>query len=267
MIRKIKREELSLVRDFAPSDWNVNLEKLFGQHYDQSYFYALIVLSGAELSGTGMAVIHGNCAWIGTIIVREEYRRQGIGKQITQHLIDYSQQKGRETILLSASHAGAPMYAKMGFAVDSHYVFLKPGAPEPVVAAAVEYISPITPKDHDAIIALDHSLSGEERGDLLLNSFSNSYKYADGPIRGYYLPDFGKGLVIADTDQAGIELLKFKVSRERSMVCIPEANAVAMEFLVSIGYQPYLTATRMYLGKNIVWQPGKVYARGSGALG
>jgi len=159
------------------------------------------------------------------------------------------------------------MYAKMGFAVDSHYVFLKPGSAEPVTAAAVESISPITPKDHDAIIALDHSLSGEERGGLLLNSFSNGYKYADGSIRGYYLPDLGKGLVIADTDQAGIDLLKFKVSRERSMVCIPEANAVAMEFLVSIGYQPYLTATRMYLGKNIVWQPEKVYARGSGALG
>jgi hypothetical protein len=133
VIRKIKREELSLVRDFAPPDWSTDLEKPFGRYYDQPWFYAVIV--------------------------------------------------------------------------------------------------------------------------------------ADGRIRGYYLPDLGKGMIIADMEVAGIELLKFKITRERSIVCIPEANAVAMAFLVSIGYQPYLRATRMYLGKNIVWQPGKVYARGSGALG
>jgi GNAT superfamily N-acetyltransferase len=276
VIRQIKREELSLVRDFAPPDWNTNLEELFGRYYDQSWFYAVIEYSGEEVVGTGMAVVHGNCAWIGTIIVRDAWRGQGIGRRITQHLTDHVQQKGDGPVLLSASHAGKPLYAKMGFATDSHYVFLKPATAGLVVpvtaglvvpATAAGYISPITPKDHEAIIALDHSLSGEERSGLLLNSFSNGYKYADGPIRGYYLPALGKGLIIADTERAGIELLKFKVSREGSMVCIPEANTLAMEFLVSIGYQPYLTATRMYLGKNIVWQPGKVYARGSGALG
>ena len=50
-------------------------------------------------------------------------------------------------------------------------------------------------------------------------------------------------------------------------VCIPEANAAAAGLLAVLGYEAYLTATRMFLHRNVQWDPQKVYARGSGALG
>jgi len=274
-IRKIKREELPLIRDFAPPDWNVDLEKMYGQHYDQPYFYPTVTMLGGEIAGTGIAMVHSNCAWIGTIIVKEEYRNRGIGNRITHHLMDHVTHKGIDAILLSASNAGLPIYQKIGFVTDSKYVFLKPGEARPVDAASIspfgsgEYrrISPITGKDHLAILELDWLVSGEDRSGLLLHVLSTGFKYADDGIRGYYLPDFGKGLVIANTEEAGLELLRHKIVRERSSVWVPEANTAAIGLLDSMDYRATLTATRMFLHKNVYWDPKKVYARGSGALG
>jgi hypothetical protein len=84
-IRRIRREELPLIRDLAPPDWNLNLEKMYGQHYGQPYFYPTVTMVGTEIAGTGVAMVHSNCAWIGAIII------------------------------LSTSHVGLPIYAKMGF--------------------------------------------------------------------------------------------------------------------------------------------------------
>jgi GNAT superfamily N-acetyltransferase len=274
-IRKIEREELPLVRDLAPPEWNLDLERLYRQHYDQPYFYPTVTMLGADVAGTGMANVHSNCAWIGTIIVKEAYRNRGIGAAITHHLIDHCTQRGMETIILSASHAGLPIYEKMGFLTDSQYVFLKPGGAAGSSGGSIEsglpaggfLISPITEQDFLPILELDRRVSGEDRKGLLLHTMGSGFKYADEGIKGYYLPDFGKGLVIADTDAAGLELLKYKVIRERSSVCIPETNAAAAGLLAALGYEAYLTATRMFLHRNVQWDPQKVYARGSGALG
>ena len=273
-IRKIEREELPLVRDLAPPEWELDMEKLYRQHYDQPYFYPTVTMLGANVAGVGMANVHSNCAWIGTIIVKEAYRNKGIGAAITHHLIDHSLQRGMETIILSASHAGLAIYEKMGFVTDSEYVFFRPGA---LMAdansrnggkpAERQPISPITEKDFLSILELDRRVSGEDRKGLLFHTMGTGFKYADEGIKGYYLPDFGKGLVIADTDAAGLGLLKYKIARERSSVCIPEANAAAAGLLAAVGYEPYLRATRMFLHRNIQWDATKVYARGSGALG
>lgn len=155
--------------------------------------------------------------------------------------------------MLGADAAGSPENIKSGFPSGGN--------------AGSFLISPIKEKDFLPILALDRHVSGEERKGLLLHTMATGFKYEDGGIRGYYLPDFGKGLVIADTDAAGLGLLKYKINRERSSVCIPEANAAAAGLLAAVGYEPYLRATRMFLHRNIQWDPTKVYARGSGALG
>jgi hypothetical protein len=44
----------------------------------------------------------------------------------------------------------------------------------------------------------------------LTSALNTGFKYKDGIIKGFYLPDFGKGLIIASSENAGLELLKFK---------------------------------------------------------
>ena len=266
-IRRIKEDELALVRDFAPPDWDSNLEKIYRQHYDQPYFQPLVALKDTEIVATGIAVIHRNAAWLGTIIVKDDYRNRGIGGLITNGLIESAKSKGVDTILLTATELGLPVYKKAGFAHDLNYLFFKregPFAPD----FEKQNISRITPEDRDTIFALDFAISGEDRRDLLVHTMDTGYKYTgQASISGYFLPDFGKGLIIASSDKAGLELLKFKISGDQGSVVVPETNSVAIEFLEANGYTHFQTRPRLFLNKNVTWDSKRIYSRSSGYLG
>ena len=266
-IRQIKADELALIRDFAPPDWNTNLEKVYRQHFGQSYFQPLVAVEETEIIATGIAVVHRNAAWLGTIIVKDGHRNRGIGGMITNELIELARRKGIDTILLAATKLGLPVYQKAGFVHDLNYLFFKgdsPIAPD----FKKENISRITPEDRDKIFALDLAVSGEDRKELLIHTMSTGYKYTgQGTLDGYFLPDFGKGLIIAGTDEAGLELLKFKISDDPTPVVVPETNKVAIEFLEANGYTHFQTSPRLFLNRNVTWDAKRVYSRGSGYLG
>lgn len=272
-IRPIKEDELPLMRDFAPADWNTNLEKVYGRFYGQPWFHPLVVLDATEIIGTGVAMIYPNAAWLGTIIVKDEYRSRGIGRFITTELIKTVKTKGIDAIILAASSMGLPIYQKLGFTHDLNYLFFKKDGPfHPDFEK--ENISPITPQDHAAILSIDRRVSGEDRKGLLLHMMDTGFKFTQqgkhgkqGAIDGYFLPDFGKGLIIATTDRVGLELLKFKISGDQSPVVIPETNKAVLEFLVNNGYTHYQTSPRMFLENNVTWDSQRIYARGSGYLG
>jgi GNAT superfamily N-acetyltransferase len=265
-IRKIRKNELSLIRDFPPPGWNSDLEKVYNQHYNQDYFYPVVATINKEIVGTGMAVLNDNATWLGNIIVRESHRNKGIGNTITKHLVDFSRSKGIEMIILTASELGLPIYLKIGFKNDISYLFFKSDN-DIKIDHVSKYISPVVKSDYEEIIELDYSISGERREKLLASTLVTGFKYKDNKIEGYYLPDFGKGLILAYSEIAGIELLKFRFSRDTSSICVPETNIAAIDFIASLGYYQYFKSPRMFLNQNVSWNPQKVYSRGCGYLG
>lgn len=265
-IRKIKMEELPLVSNFPPVEWNLNLDFVYGIHFNQSYFYAAVALVDNEIAGTGMAIMNKTVAWLGTIIVKENFRNKGIGNAITKHLIDTAQCKGAETVLLTASDMGKPIYEKLGFKTDINYVFLKPNEFVPSKGDN-HYIRKVEKKDYDEICELDFNISGEDRSELLTNNAFDGIKYDDHGVKGFYLPNFGKGLIIASDNISGIELLKTKINAEKSSVCVPETNIHAINHLLSAGYSQFSKIPRMFLGENVDWKPEWIFSRGSGYMG
>jgi GNAT superfamily N-acetyltransferase len=265
-IRKIRKDELSLVRDLPPPEWRIDLEKVYNQHYNQENFYPVVTIIDSEITGTGMAVVNENATWLGTIIVRENYRNRGIGNAITNHLINYSKSKGVDTIILAASESGFPVYRKIGFVSDINYLFFRTDTPVKTDQVG-NTISEITENDHQWILELDFAISGERREKLLTRFLKTGFKYKDENSTGYYLPDFGSGLIIADSEISGLELLRFRLSFDNSPVCIPETNKAAIDYLMSIGYYQYFKTPRMFLNKNVNWQSENVYSRGCGYLG
>jgi GNAT superfamily N-acetyltransferase len=266
IIRKIRKDEFSLIRDLPPQNWSIDLEKVYNQHYDQDYFYPVISIIDSEIVGTGIAVVNDNSTWLGIIIVKENYRNKGIGKAITNHLINYSKSKGIDTIILAASDLGLPVYRKIGFEHDIDYLFLK--TDNPVKTDIVnKNISEITQNEYKRIFEIDFAITGERREKLLAPSLKTGFKYKDKILRGYYLPDFGTGLIIADSENPGLELLKFKISLDTSSICVPETNIAAINYLKTINYYQYFKTPRMYLNKNLKWDSKNVYSRGCGYLG
>lgn len=86
-------------------------------------------------------------------------------------------------------------------------------------------------------------------------------------MQGYYLPTLGDGPVVAINKEAGAALLNFKHAQGIKKAALPETNQNGIEALASLGLKEYLKGTRMYLGKPLAWQSGKVYNRIGGNFG
>lgn len=88
----------------------------------------------------------------------------------------------------------------------------------------------------------------------------------NGKISGYYLPELGEGLIVADNREAGIELMKLKYSISNKGT-LPVENREGIAFLKENGFVETRRAKRMILGKEFLWHPDKIYNRIAGNLG
>jgi GNAT superfamily N-acetyltransferase len=58
-------------------------------------------------------------AWIHSVYVEPSFRRRGIGRQLTQTIIQWCREQGFEWIYLHASDQGRPLYESLGFEPSS----------------------------------------------------------------------------------------------------------------------------------------------------
>ena len=71
--------------------------------------------SGGQTAGFVTALRHGNSGWIGNLIVAQQFRGRGIGEALFKCALESLQQSAVESIWLTASSAGSPLYEKHGF--------------------------------------------------------------------------------------------------------------------------------------------------------
>ena len=267
-MRQILESEIYQLQNFPPEDWNLDLPRLFTFHFAHPYFYPVAAEVDGRIVGCGIGIIHGAVAWLGTIIVLPEFRRQGIGQTITTHLIDYCRSKGCTTYLLTASEMGESIYRKLGFEINSSYVFYKRESVAPT--RQTSNVREMRQEDFPAVKKLDKEVTGEDRHQFIERFLSTGWIYTNGTsddIVGFYLQELGGGLVIARHADAGIELMKVRLNRGKTTAVIPETNTLAREFLASEGFQEYRRSPRMILGNEVHWQPTMVYNRATGYCG
>jgi ribosomal protein S18 acetylase RimI-like enzyme len=267
-IRQILESEIYQLQNFAPEDWNLDIPRLFTFHFGHSYFYPVVAEMDDRIVGCGIGIIHAAVSWLGTIIVLPEYRRQGIGEKITSNLIDYCRSKGCTSQLLTASEMGEPIYRRLGFEINSTYVFYKRESIVPT--QHISNVREIRQEDFLAVKELDREVTGEDRSQFIERFLSTSWIYSTNTsvgTRGFYLPDFGGGLIIARDADAGLELMKLRLNRGKTTAVVPATNTIAREFLTSEGFQEYRTSPRMVLGNKINWQPSMMYNRATGYCG
>lgn len=68
-----------------------------------------------EAAGFVTSLLHGRSSWIGNLIVAEPFRGKGVGGALFRNALGGLQSAGVDTIWLTASEAGAPLYARHGF--------------------------------------------------------------------------------------------------------------------------------------------------------
>jgi GNAT superfamily N-acetyltransferase len=268
-IRQLLKSEIGLLQNFPPKEWNLDLPEFVSFHFGYPYFLPIVTEIENKIAGFGNGILNGKAGWIGNIIVLPEYRNRGIGYELTNFLVEYFKSKGCKQQLLIASDMGKNIYTKIGFKISSTYQFFKVGTMFPNYPK-VSRIRKIKEGDFTSLKKLDKEATGEERFHLIERFFSTGWVYSheeSGEIRGIYLPDLGSGLVIAKDPEAGLELLKFRLSQGKTNAVLPSENEAAINLLKHEGYQPYQTLPRMVLGDEVKWKPEYIFNRASGYCG
>lgn len=257
--------DLTSLTEVQPHDWP-DIVPFFRFYTDHDFCFPIKLVSENKIIGTGAIIVHEEVAWLAHIIVSPNHRNKGIGRFITKTLIELAQNKNCSTLYLIATDLGAPVYEKLGFETESDYLFFKDLKGQNISSLS-SYIVPFHAEHETAILQMDREVSGENRKTHLEEHAPHGFVFQKNDrIEGYYLPTFSEGLIIADTTEAGIELLKMKLTRD-DKIAFPKENQRATNYLYSLGYKEFKTAKRMRMGIKRPLRLEKIYSRIGGYLG
>lgn len=198
----------------------------------------------------------GDYAFMGSLIVKNGYRRRGIGEALMKHAISYLTDRRIATIELDATFEGLPLYRKLGFR-DKYLSFrLK----RPATGGSVHgYSSPEYASKE--IIDFDRQLTGFDRERLLsrfLEEFDESvYISRSGRLNGFalvYPRSPGQcqvGPIVAETADIAAELIHAIVNDKGNhdlIIGLPEKAHPLTPTLLQLGFVHYPPSVRMYLG-------------------
>ena len=264
-ILPLKYGDISLIKDLQPAGW-YNIFPIIEYYTRSSFCFPIKITIDKKIVGIGTGIIHNDVAWLAHIIVHPDNRKQGLGKLITETLVESLHSKDIETIYLIATDLGAPVYEKAGFETETEYLFYKDIKADPGWLPS-ENIIPYTNELKTQIASLDKQVSGENRMNHVEEHLDGSYVFQRGNIvEGFYLPTFGEGLITSVTPSAGIELMKYRFGTKDSVV-FPQDNLAAAKFMEDNKDASFKKAKRMRLGKERRWGPAHIYGRIGGNLG
>ena len=240
----------------------------------------LVAEADGAIVGTGVGTASGAVGWLGTIFLAPAWRGQGVGRAITQALIDRLDAAGCRTLVLVATQEGRRLYERMGFEVQTHYRILEirglaadaRGAGPPVGAS----VRSMAPADLDAMAALDRTATGEDRRHALeaFASPSSARVLAapDGRLAAFVVrAPWGGGATVARSIDAAFAIIDARRRASgaggRVRVGILAEHHDGLERLVAAGFSMQWSAPRMVRGEPLAWRPDWIYGQFNHAMG
>jgi GNAT superfamily N-acetyltransferase len=257
-----RREELAFYLSLKPNSW-------------------LVATIDGTVVGLGGVTGYGPFSWLGLMAVDPAMQRRGIGQALVEALIARAQELGSSAVLLDASDAGAPVYARLGFVVDDHvrvYTRETQTAPLEGNPEATRRVTPLAQDDLPALVEFDARYFGGSREALLAASFQLyadrifATRDASGALTGYIVAQEQRlGPWVAATLEAAEALLAHALSlpySEALSVLVPALNRDATELLERSGFSYTRELRHMrYGGEPALQRRERLYGQASFAIG
>ena len=265
MICPISLEDLNEIRKLQPDGWPDIIPDI--RFYVESDFCQTLKLTQDNtILGIGASISFGDTWWLAHIIVDPGYRNSGLGYKIVNKLIADIEKNHLKSILLIATDLGEPVYRKAGFRVVGEYVQFNREKHRKKIAYS-GHIIPFKECFREKVIQLDNKITGEERENILGKGLDSSWLYVkEKELLGYYAQEMGEGLIIAETEEAGVELMKLKHAISDKAV-LPVENNAGRKFLKENGFKEASRMKRMLLLQDIDWKPQNIFSRIGGNVG
>jgi GNAT superfamily N-acetyltransferase len=243
---------------------------------DQPTITAFVAEADDGIVGTGVASVHGAAGWVGVIFVAASHRRGGLGRRITEAVIDHLEANGARSQILIASPMGRPLYERLGFRLFERQVrFTIDGLP-PEAAPSDPRVRAFEAADLDSVLALDRAVTGEDRGPIIRALVTPDSTLVaigrDGDVRGYLArsPWRGGAVIAPDPDDALrlLERRRFATGVSgKAGAGVLASNEAGRARLREAGWAEELGGVRMLRGEPLDWNPNGIYGQFNGALG
>lgn len=258
--------DLGEIRNLQPEGWS-DIVPEFKFYVDSAFCNPIKIKIDNKIVGVGASIAFNNTSWIAHIIVESSFRKRGIGYYIVEELLKNIESNSIKTCSLIATELGQSIYMKAGFRIVTEYSFFKreiPWKDQPISKNTISFKE----EYRSQIYELDKKISGENREKLITHHLVHSIVYVENnEVIGYHIPSLKEGLIFADTDDAGLELMKIKYAKINE-AALPSDNIAGIEFLKQNGFvKTNKRGTRMIRGRDIDWDPKKIYSRIGGNLG
>ncbi len=213
------------------------------------------------------ALRYQRSGWIGNLLVRPEQRRQGCGAALMVKALSALEDAGVETIWLTASPSGKPLYEKLGFEeIDRIDRWIGTG----FRLSPPSEVQEIT----DEMVALDAAGWGDRR-ELLLSALGSEGSAIVTPDAFLLTRNVGNLCQIgplAGTAAAATTLLQQYLAPtsgdERIGLDLPRGNRAMAGFLEQQGLEKSGSTVLMYKGVTPAYRPELIGACGSmGSMG
>ena len=243
--------------DTSNSDW----KRLIGLEPDGAF---KAVLGGRDV-GTTASVVVDKVAWIHSVIVRKELRRQGVGMAMMRACLDFLQCRGVPCVKLDSNPGVEPFYEGLGFQREFRsWRYLRPEGTLETDATRLR------PADWREVCVFDRVQTGLDRRRVLkaiLEDYPNqSFLVREGGrVSGYLIVRSGTRwnsigpCVVRDADVAIAERL-FRAALSTSpdskfRVCVGGYNVQACALRKTMGFFRESYCTRMFRGQRFQESP------------
>lgn len=267
ILEPLTHNDLPKINELRPDNWS-DLASIHEFYLNNSFCHPMKIVLDNKTVGIGTAICHKNTGWLAHIIVLETYRSKGIGSFLVSSIISLlKKQLSCKTISLIATDLGYTIYNRYGFEKQTEYITLSTENDSPKNNWQSGHIHKFSSKYESQVIQLDKKISGEDRDWILHQFFQDTYVYIQGNnVVSVYFQNLGEGLIIADDEIGGIELIKILIKNKKKIV-LPIENVAAQTFLRDQGFIEKNRVKRMILGDKFEWKPQGIYNRIGGYLG
>jgi GNAT superfamily N-acetyltransferase len=238
--------------------------------------HSIVAEVDGSVVGTGVATVNGPVAWVGTIWVARDHRRRGLGRALTDAVVDIATAEGARTLLLVATDRGRPLYERSGFEVQTWYrTFEAPGLDDGDTATTTG-MRAFHPADIDAIAELDRVATGEDRRSVLQELATPAgTRVLDGDrgaLAGFVIRGpWGGGATVAprlDDALSIVEARRRASTPDKRVRCgILLENEAGAQALERAGWTEAWRAPRLIRGAPLTWHPDRIWGQFNHAMG
>jgi predicted N-acetyltransferase YhbS len=219
-----------------------------------------LACQGDRVVGVASCVCFGRTGWLGNVAVEDDVRGRGLGSKLSQQAVDYVRRAGAQTVLLTATELGKPIYKRLGFTDEGVSYGLWEQRSTPTLAC--DRPATVQAGGIEDVIRQDTAATGEDRRGYLA-PFAGRARVPPGSGQdGYWvgLP-WGGGPIIASSPASARPLIVEMIrASPGSRLVFPEVNAHGGDLAVSLGFQLARRVRRMRLGPPVPgYRPGAIY--------